>query len=157
MALYSAARDGRPFGVSSDVGARGWGTADDDDDTAITQEQQHAGWRNTYLEHRTPIGARFNRLETAIKGCTLWDPWKLHQVADFDLCTYLLSIRDAPTVRQVPIVLRTLSDVFFQKSLCDFIAIVLLTEPLVGAFVLHRDSINQYKAYEQRLRVFIGK
>jgi hypothetical protein len=92
-------------------------------------------------------------LETAIKGCTLWDPWKLHQVADFDLCMYLLSIRDAPTVRQVPIVLRTLSD----ESLCDFIAIVLLTEPLVGAFVLHRDSINQYKAYQLRLRVFIGK
>jgi hypothetical protein len=39
--------------VSSDVGARGWGT--DDDDTA-TQEQQHAGWGSTYIEH--PIHVR---------------------------------------------------------------------------------------------------
>ena len=37
--------------MSGDRGARGQGTADDDDDTAITQEQQHAGWRNTYIEH----------------------------------------------------------------------------------------------------------
>ena len=48
LAFYSAARDGRPCGVSSDVGTRGWGTSDDD---MATQEQQHAGWRNTYLEH----------------------------------------------------------------------------------------------------------
>ncbi len=48
-ANYSAARDGRPFGVSSDVGARGWGTGGDDD--MATLEQQHAGWRNTYPEH----------------------------------------------------------------------------------------------------------
>ncbi len=34
--------------MSSDVGARGCGT---DDDDMATQEQQHAGWRNTYLEH----------------------------------------------------------------------------------------------------------
>ncbi len=47
-AFYSAARDGRPCGVSSDVGARGWGT---DDDDMATQEQQHAGLRNTYKEH----------------------------------------------------------------------------------------------------------
>ena len=131
---------------------------DDDDDTGDARAAATRG-----MEEHVPRTSYSNwstiqqGLETAIKGCTLWDPWKLHQVADFDLCTYLLSIRDAPTVRQVPIVLRTLSDVFFQKSLCDFIAIVLLTEPLVGAFVLHRDSINQYKAYEQRLRVFIGK
>ena len=32
----------------SDVGARGWGT---DDDDMATQPQQHAGWRNTYIEH----------------------------------------------------------------------------------------------------------
>ncbi len=32
VANYIAARDGRPCGVSSDLGARGWGT--DDDDTA---------------------------------------------------------------------------------------------------------------------------
>jgi len=38
--------------VSGDRGARGQGTADDDDNTAITQEQQqHEGWRTTYLEH----------------------------------------------------------------------------------------------------------
>ena len=37
--------------MSGDRGARGQGTADDDDDTAITQEQRHAGWRDTYLEH----------------------------------------------------------------------------------------------------------
>jgi hypothetical protein len=40
VAPYSAARDGRPCGVSSDVGARGWGT---DDDDMATLEQQHAG------------------------------------------------------------------------------------------------------------------
>ncbi len=40
MAFYSAARDGRPCGVSGDLGARGWGMGDggwgtgDDDDTA---------------------------------------------------------------------------------------------------------------------------
>ena len=48
-AAYIAARDGRPCGVISDVGARGWGT--DDDDDKATQPQQHAGWRNTYIEH----------------------------------------------------------------------------------------------------------
>ena len=47
-AYYSAARDGRPCEVSSDVGARGWGT---DDDDMATQEQKHAGLRNTYSEH----------------------------------------------------------------------------------------------------------
>jgi hypothetical protein len=36
--------------VSSDVGARGWGTGDDDD-TAMQEQQQHAGWRTTYREH----------------------------------------------------------------------------------------------------------
>jgi hypothetical protein len=41
-AAYSAARDGRPCGVSGDLGARGWGT---DDDDMATQEQQHAGLR----------------------------------------------------------------------------------------------------------------
>jgi hypothetical protein len=40
VAPYSAARDGRPRGVSSDLGARGWGT---DDDDMATREQQHAG------------------------------------------------------------------------------------------------------------------
>jgi hypothetical protein len=54
-ASYSAARDGRPCGVSSDVGARGWGTSDDD---MATQEQQHAGWRNTYIEHATHVRHR---------------------------------------------------------------------------------------------------
>jgi len=48
-ANYSAARVGRPCGVSSDVGARGWGTGGDGD--MATLEQQHAGWRNTYPEH----------------------------------------------------------------------------------------------------------
>jgi len=38
--------------VSSDLGARGLGTADDvDDDMATQEQQQHAGWRNTYIEH----------------------------------------------------------------------------------------------------------
>ena len=49
-ANYSAARDGRPCGVSGDLGKTGWGTADDDD-TAMQEQQQHAGWRNTYIEH----------------------------------------------------------------------------------------------------------
>ena len=48
-ATYSAARVGQSCGVSSDVGARGWGT--DDDDMAMQEQQQHAGWRNTYIEH----------------------------------------------------------------------------------------------------------
>ena len=52
-ANYIAARDGRPFGVSSDVGARGWGTGGDDD--MATLEQQHAGWRITYPEHETHV------------------------------------------------------------------------------------------------------
>ena len=52
---YSAARDGRPCGVSSDVGARGWGT---DDDDMATQPQQHAGWRNTYREHARHVRHR---------------------------------------------------------------------------------------------------
>ena len=34
--------------MNSDLGARGWGTGDDD---MATLEQQHAGWRNTYPEH----------------------------------------------------------------------------------------------------------
>ncbi len=49
VATYIAARDGRPCGVSSDLGARGWGTGDEDD--TATLEQQHAGWRNTSPEH----------------------------------------------------------------------------------------------------------
>ena len=54
-ASYSAARDGRPHGVSRDVGERGWGT---DDDDMATLEQQHAGWRNTYPEHETHVRHR---------------------------------------------------------------------------------------------------
>jgi hypothetical protein len=54
-ANYIAARDGRPCGMSSDVGARGWGTFGDD---MATQEQQHAGWRNTYPEHATHVRHR---------------------------------------------------------------------------------------------------
>ena len=50
LAAYSAARDRLPHGVSRDLGARGQGTADDDD-TATLEQQQHAGWRITYLEH----------------------------------------------------------------------------------------------------------
>jgi len=41
--------------VSSDVGARGWGT--DDDDMAML-EQQHAGWRTTYREHELHVRHR---------------------------------------------------------------------------------------------------
>jgi hypothetical protein len=37
-------------GVSSDLGARGRATGDEDD-TAMQEQQQHAGWRNTYVEH----------------------------------------------------------------------------------------------------------
>jgi hypothetical protein len=55
-AYYSAARDGWPCGVSSNVGARGWGT--DDDDTAMQEQQQHAGWRNTYREHARHVRHR---------------------------------------------------------------------------------------------------
>ena len=54
-APYIAARDGRPCGVSSDVGARGWGT---DDDDMATQEQQHAGWRITYKEDGSHVRHR---------------------------------------------------------------------------------------------------
>jgi hypothetical protein len=50
LANYIAARDGWPCGVSGDLGARGEGTADDDD-TAMQEQQQHAGWRTTYIEH----------------------------------------------------------------------------------------------------------
>jgi hypothetical protein len=42
--------------VSGDLGARGW-VAGNDDDTA-TLEQQHAGWRSTYLEHVTHVRHR---------------------------------------------------------------------------------------------------
>jgi hypothetical protein len=35
--------------VSSDLGARGRATGDEDD--TATQEQRHAGWRSTYPEH----------------------------------------------------------------------------------------------------------
>ncbi len=54
-AAYSAARDGRPCGVSGDRGARGWGT---DDDDMATQPQQHAGWRITYREHAVHVRHR---------------------------------------------------------------------------------------------------
>jgi hypothetical protein len=50
LAAYSAARDRLPHGVSRDLGARGKGTADDDN-TATLEQQQHAGWKNTYEEH----------------------------------------------------------------------------------------------------------
>jgi hypothetical protein len=36
--------------VSGDLGARGW-VAGNDDDTATLEQQQHARWRSTYLEH----------------------------------------------------------------------------------------------------------
>ena len=55
-ASYSAARVGRPCGVSGDLGARGWGT--DDDDDMATQEQHLAGWRNTYSEHAMHVRHR---------------------------------------------------------------------------------------------------
>ena len=42
--------------MSGDLGARVQGTGDDDD-TAM-QEQQHAGWRNTYIEHATHVRHR---------------------------------------------------------------------------------------------------
>ncbi len=41
--------------MSDDVGKTGWGT---DDDDMATQEQQHAGWRNTYIEHETHVRHR---------------------------------------------------------------------------------------------------
>ena len=66
--------------------------------------------------------------ENATKGCTLWDPWELHQIADFDRCMHLLPIRDAPTVKQVPIRLGKLS----AESLCDFTAIVLSMLTIAG-------------------------
>jgi hypothetical protein len=47
VAPYSAAGDGRPCGVSGDLGARGWVTGDDED-MATREQQQHAGWRSTY-------------------------------------------------------------------------------------------------------------
>jgi len=57
LAFYSAARDGRPCGVSRDLGARGKGTADDDN-TATLEQQQHAGWKNTYEEHALHVRHR---------------------------------------------------------------------------------------------------
>ena len=56
-AFYSAARDGRPCGVSGDLGARGWGT-DDEDDTGTLEQQQHAGWSSTYSEHARHVRHR---------------------------------------------------------------------------------------------------
>ena len=56
-ATYSASRDGRPCGVSSDLRGRGQGTGDDDD-TATLEQQQHAGWRNTYTEHVSHVRHR---------------------------------------------------------------------------------------------------
>ena len=41
--------------MSGDLGARGWGTGDDDD-TAMQEQQQHAGWRNTYIEQPRHAG-----------------------------------------------------------------------------------------------------
>ena len=35
--------------MSGDLGARGLGTGDEND--TATEEQQLAGWRNTYIEH----------------------------------------------------------------------------------------------------------
>ena len=57
--------------------------------------------------------------------CSLETP----QVAGVDLYMYIVSICAAPTVRRVPNGPRKLLD----ESLCDFIANVSLTEPLVGA------------------------
>ena len=42
--------------MSGDLGTRGWVTGDEDD-TAM-QEQQHAGWRNTYVEHARHVRHR---------------------------------------------------------------------------------------------------
>ena len=41
--------------MSGDLGARGWGT---DDDDMATLEQQHAGLRSTYLEHEIHVRHR---------------------------------------------------------------------------------------------------
>ncbi len=46
LVSYSAARDGRPCGVSGHLGARGWAAAT----TTASQERQHAGW----MEERVP-------------------------------------------------------------------------------------------------------
>ncbi len=43
--------------MSGDLGAKGWGMGDDDD-TATLEQQQHAGWRNTYLEHASHVRHR---------------------------------------------------------------------------------------------------
>ena len=42
--------------MSSDLRARGWGS--DDDDMATQEQQQHAGWRNTYPEHGVHVRHR---------------------------------------------------------------------------------------------------
>ena len=67
-AAYSAARDGRPCGVISDVGARGWGT---DDDDMATLEQKHAGLRNTYPEHEIHVrhGAHVPARQVWVERC----------------------------------------------------------------------------------------
>ncbi len=68
VASYIAARDGRPCGVSSDLGARGWGT---DDDDMATQPQQHTRWRNTYKEHETHVrhGAHVPARQVWVERC----------------------------------------------------------------------------------------
>ncbi len=66
-AAYIAARDGRPCGVISDVGARGWGT--DDDNMATTWRRKSSSTRDrgtrtpnmpamvvTELTSQSPIG-----------------------------------------------------------------------------------------------------
>ena len=54
--------------MSSDVGARGWGT---DDDDMATQEQKHAGLRNTYSEHEIHVrhGAHVTARQVWVERC----------------------------------------------------------------------------------------
>ena len=80
-AYYSAARDGRPCEVSSDVGARGWGT---DDDDMATQEQKHAGLRNTYSEHVAHVRhrARVPARQVWVERCRVRDLREVDQVPE---------------------------------------------------------------------------
>jgi len=50
------ARGGQSCGVSSDLGAGIWDN--DDDHKATLEQQQHAGWWSTYIEHALHVSQR---------------------------------------------------------------------------------------------------
>ena len=69
--------------MSDDLGKTGWGTADDDD-TAMQEQQQHAGWRNTYIEHVRHVRhrARVPARQVWVERCRLRDLREVDQVPE---------------------------------------------------------------------------